>query len=165
MHFCIAYFVLPALVKKRRDIEPEITVEILATNESSDLPRREADIAIRNFQPKHAELIARKSPNMYVFFYVTAEYLLKMGNPQTLTELNKCEFIGFSGNASYITGLNSLRLIPDFIGDNEPQVKRISNAIPNFPPIETWLVVHRELRTSRHVRYVFDFLIQELKSP
>ena len=49
------------------------------------------------------------------------------------------------------------------IGDAEPMVRRV---LANFEPFtgETWLVTHRELRTSRRVRRVFDFLATELRS-
>ena len=46
-------------------------------------------------------------------------------------------------------------------GDAEPLVRR---ALPDLPPLlgESWLVAHRELRTSRRVRFVYDFLAAEL---
>ena len=47
------------------------------------------------------------------------------------------------------------------IGDAEPAVQR---ALPDMEPLtgEAWLVAHRELRTSRRVRVVFDFLAEAL---
>ena len=51
---------LPSLVRKIRQDHPGIRVEIVAANSVADLQRREADIAIRNAQPQHPDLIARK---------------------------------------------------------------------------------------------------------
>jgi hypothetical protein len=31
-----------------------------------------------------------------------------------------------------------------------------------IPPLPVWLAVHREIRTSRHIRAVFDFLAAAL---
>ena len=47
------------------------------------------------------------------------------------------------------------------IGDAEPLVERV---LPNLPAFETesWLVAHRELKTSRKFRIVFDYLAAEL---
>jgi len=47
------------------------------------------------------------------------------------------------------------------VGDAEPLVDRV---LPGFEPFigELWLVAHRELKTSRRVRMVFDFLAAEL---
>jgi len=51
--------------------------------------------------------------------------------------------------------------MPEIIGDEEPKVQRVLNDFPpfNFP---IWLTTHRELRTSRRVRMVFDLLAAEL---
>jgi DNA-binding transcriptional LysR family regulator len=47
------------------------------------------------------------------------------------------------------------------LGDAEPRVRRV---LPDFDPLvlPVWLVVHRELNTSRRVRVVFDLLAAEL---
>ncbi|MDH3475399.1 MAG: substrate-binding domain-containing protein, partial [Rhodospirillales bacterium] len=54
-------------------------------------------------------------------------------------------------------------VMPIRTGDAEPLVRRI---LPTMDPIEVpvWLVAHRELRTSRRVRLVFDFLFDELST-
>lgn len=52
-------------------------------------------------------------------------------------------------------------ILDDVFGDAEPRVQRV---LPQFEPLvlPVWLVVHRELNTSRRVRVVFDFLAAEL---
>ena len=47
----MAAFILPPIIEKLRRLEPGITVELVASNSTSDLKRREADIAIRSFRP------------------------------------------------------------------------------------------------------------------
>ena len=47
------------------------------------------------------------------------------------------------------------------IGDAEPLVERVLPTFPAFE-IDTWLVAHRELKTSRRLRVIFDFLATEL---
>src|SRR5450432_465334 len=46
-----AAMLLPPIIAKLRQAEPKINIEIVASTKASDLRRREADIAIRNFQP------------------------------------------------------------------------------------------------------------------
>ena len=48
------------------------------------------------------------------------------------------------------------------IGDADPRVRR---ALPELPPIPvpTWLTSHREVRTSRRVRVVYDLLAEGLR--
>jgi DNA-binding transcriptional LysR family regulator len=52
-------------------------------------------------------------------------------------------------------------MIDEAIGDAEP---RVTQVLPDLQPIvlPLWLVVHRELNTSRRVRVVFDLLAEEL---
>ena len=52
-------------------------------------------------------------------------------------------------------------VMQDEVGDAEPLVERV---LPGIEPFigELWLVAHRELKTSRRVRMVFDFLAAEL---
>ena len=47
------------------------------------------------------------------------------------------------------------------IGDAESSVERVLPTLPAFET-ETWLVAHRELKTSRRLRIVFDYLAEEL---
>ena len=47
------------------------------------------------------------------------------------------------------------------IGEAEPLVERVLPAL-SFPADDFWLVAHRELRTNKRVRRVFDFLVTEL---
>jgi len=186
-----AVFVLPPIIAKLRKMEPKIQVEIVATNDASDLRRREADIALRNFQPTQPDLIAKKIKDVAARFYATPEYLKNINNPTSADDLECAEFISFDASYMLMTELNNrglnlsrknfplltesyiahwelvkqglgIGIMPEEIGDAEPKVKRV---LRNFPPIEfpIWLTTHRELRTSQRVRIVFDLLAEELK--
>jgi len=183
-------FILPPILKELRAIEPGIKIEIVATNLSSDLRRREADIAVRNFRPKHSDLIAQKVKDTKAHLYASNEYLKLNGPFKRKTDLNKAEFIGFTENAEYLEGLNKLGLklsndnfpflsenhiahwslvkngvgigvMTEKVGEEDNSVSRVLKSIPAFP-VETWIVSHRELKTSRRIRFVFDFLVEAL---
>ncbi len=187
-----AAFVLPPIIAKLRQLARGITIEIVASNAVSDLRRREADIAIRNGRPTDPELIAKKVIDDYAQFYATPAYLDRIGNPSSLAGFSQADFIGFDDNKPLLDGLNSLgfnltgrnfpvltgshlvhwELVKQGLGvgvmqmqtgDAEPLVRRV---LPTMDPIEVpvWLVAHRELRTSRRVRLVFDFLFDELST-
>ncbi len=185
-----AAFLLPPIIAKLRLAEPDIDVEIIAQNKLNDLRRREADIAIRNFCPTEPDLIAKKIRENPGRLYATSQYLERIGNPIFPHDLQKAEFINIDKGDALINTLNSLNLnlVPDNfpvltenmlvawelvkqgvgigvmdgnIGDAEPLVQRV---IPDLEPImfPIWLVAHRELRTSRRIRIVFDLLAEEL---
>ncbi|WP_435668985.1 LysR family transcriptional regulator [Maritalea sp.] len=186
----IAAVMLPPIVAKLRTQEPGIEVEIVVSNNASDLARREADIAIRHFRPAEPDLYARKIKDMHTQIYATPAYLDKVGNPKSLEELNRASFISLDKTNVVMQGLNAngmslteknfpvmtqsylvmwelvkqgvgIGVLDATIGDKEPLVQRV---LPDFNSIKfpMWLVAHRELKTSRRIRRVFDFLAEEL---
>jgi len=186
----LSAFVLPPMIQTLRDMEPGIEIEINATNEERDLNRREADIAIRNFRPTQPELITRKLGSVRGHLYAAKSYLQQLGNPQSMAELNKASYIDIEKPGRLLALLNAqgfnlsqqnfpvisnshivqwelvklgaaITATVEDIGDNEPLVERL--VIPGLSPIEMdlWIVTHNELRTSRRIRRVFDFLVSE----
>lgn len=181
---------LPPILARLHSEHPGIDVEIVATNTASDLRRREADIAVRNFRPTEPDLVAKKIEDSEGYLYAATAYLDAIGRPRTMEALSRAEFIGFDRSEQLIGLLNGLgfsldqsnfRIVSEnhvviwelvrqglgvgvmagVIGDREVGVER---ALPGMAPIvfPTWLVSHRELHTSRRVRVVFDLLAEEL---
>ena len=186
----IATYILPPIIADIRAAHPGIEIEIVSTNQASDLGRREADIAIRSFRPTEPELVSRKIRDDNAYLYATPGYLETLGNPTTPAELSRGEFIGFDHTDMLMNGLNALglSLTPDNfpwvtanqhvqwalvtqgsgigimmeeVGDAEPRVTRALPDLPAFP-VPTWLTSHRDVRTSRRVRVVFDMLARGL---
>jgi DNA-binding transcriptional LysR family regulator len=184
-----AAHLLPPILEKLRALHPGITIEIVASSAVSNLKRREADIAIRNFRPTEPDFIARKIRDIPAQLYATPAYLEKIGKPKLPYDLRNADFISIDSTGMFLKGLNALgfnlteKNFPLFtenylvmwemvkqglgigvldatIGDREPLVRR---AIPDlgltFP---VWLVAHRELNTSRRIRIVYDLLAEEL---
>jgi DNA-binding transcriptional LysR family regulator len=80
-------FILPPLIKKMRNLAPGIKIEIVAKNDSSDLRKREADIAVRNFMPTQHDLIMKKVPDSLGNLYATKEFIKKYGPFKTKKDL------------------------------------------------------------------------------
>lgn len=195
-HF--AATVLPAIIERLRAEEPGIEIEIVASNEASDLRRREADIAFRSqapgqagLSPSQPDLIAARLGALSSGFYASPAYLDRIGRPRTKADLSWAYFIDFDDSGAYRAYLNQLgfglspRHFPvraeshlvqwalaksgvgvaatlELIGEADPDMERI---LPDFAMERSmWLVTHRELKTSRRIRRVFDFLYRELKA-
>ncbi|WP_020407455.1 LysR family transcriptional regulator [Hahella ganghwensis] len=184
-------FVLPKIIRKLKRLHPGIKVEIIASNSASDLKRREADIAIRNFRPTQPDLIAMRQGDLMAALYATPEYLEQLGHPKSPEEFSDAHFLGFiTNNDAYIEALveqgfrlneQNFPLTTDDhlvhwemtkqglgigvmtvdVGDRDPTVERI---LPDYEVFkgEVWLVSHRELKMNLRVRTVFDFLAKEL---
>jgi len=183
-------FLLPTIIAKLHQLEPKINIEIIATNETSDLRRREADIALRNFRPTQPELIAKKIKDVSARLYATPIYLKSINNPTSVEDLEQANFISFDSTGMLMNELNKrgmtltkknfpllsenylvhwelvkqglgIGIMPEDIGDAEPLVQQV---LPKLEAITfpIWLTTHRELKTNRRVRMVFDLLANEL---
>jgi DNA-binding transcriptional LysR family regulator len=186
-----AVVLLPPIIAKLRIMEPGIQVEIVVANHASDLRRREADIAIRNFRPTEPDLIAKKIGDADAVLYATPDYIGKIGNPTKPYDLRHADFVNMDHGGMMLKGLNTLGLglteanfplltesylvmwelvrqgaaigvLDAHIGDADPIVRRV---LPDLEPLvfPIWLVAHRELSTSRRIRRVYDFLADELR--
>ena len=186
-----AAVLLPSIIAKLRILEPGIQVEIVVANHASDLRRREADIAIRNFRPTEPDLIAKKIGDADAVLYATPDYIERIGNPTKPYDLRHADFVNMDHGGIMLKGLNTFGLglteanfplltesylvmwelvrqgaaigiLDAHIGDTYPEVQRV---LPDLEPLvfPIWLVSHRELATNRRIRMVYDFLAEELR--
>ncbi len=186
-----AIFRLPKIIAKLRLAEPGIEIEVVVSNEASDLKRREADIAIRNFHPTQNDLIAKKLGDETIWLYGTQDYL------QTLPTLSKqasnkpIQIIGFDQsnavsdilnqkgwsltkeNFKLTTAFQMLQLqlckeglgvifFPEDLGHKDPSLHKAFEHMGPAIELPVWLVCHQELRTNLRVRRVFDFIAQQM---
>ena len=189
----MAALILPPIIEKLSEQEPGIRIELIGSDEASDLKRREADIAIRAFRPTQGDLIACRLMPLEGFLYASPKYIHRVGGITSLAELRKADFIGFDRsderypsflkeqgldltdkNFSVMTS-NALAhweltkqglgigIMQKEIGDIEPLVERVLPEKIVFQG-DYWLVVHRELHLSRRVRFVFEFLREQFNA-
>jgi DNA-binding transcriptional LysR family regulator len=186
----IGAFFLPPILEELRATHPSIEVELVLSNQTSDILRREADIAIRNFRPDEPDLVARKVCEHAVYAYATSAYLESIGRPETPVALSeRGQIFGFGDTALMVKVLNAqgyaltpasfavrtednlvqwamclrgmgMCMMLEEIGEEEPRVEKV---LPDFPaPVRfpTWITSHRDLKSSRRIRVVFDLLVE-----
>lgn len=182
--------ILPGLLHGLREVAPGIHLRIASSNEITNLLQRDADIAIRHVRPKEDDLIARHVGDFGANLYAATEYLDRSGRPKTLRDLADHTFIGSPENEQLISTLRDkgvpvraenfaissengvvlwellkagygMTFMPELLGEKARSVEKV---IPDLPSLEfpIWLVTHRELKTSRRIRVVFDLLVREL---
>lgn len=188
----MAAYMMPGIVKKLRQKAPGIKIELLATDEESDLKRREADIAIRAFRPKQPSLITRRLSKVSAPLYIAKSYFDELGRPSSLEAFSKANFIGLGNDDFFLQLLNSrgmnlttenftlssedrlvqlelikhglgIGIMPKEIGDKDASLMPVLTQLEPFEA-EMWLVTHRELRTSRRIKLVFDLIVSEFDS-
>ena len=82
---------------------PDLSVDLMMTENVLDLPMREADVAIRMREPQQAELIRRPLFDVTMRFYASEGYLQTHGAPDTPEALRTHRMIGYSPNAQQPT--------------------------------------------------------------
>lgn len=187
----MAIHTMPAFLRELSDLAPELEVELIVTNELSDLLRREADIALRHADPTEPELISRKVNSGTARFYASQAFIQRYGNPRNMEEAKDMPFIGFGppqdmeremasrkiplpeGSVKYYSGAIfaawqmvhaglGIGIMSDEIATRTPGIEPVLQEIPVMP-VDLWMVTHRELRTSRRIRMVWDLLSEFLK--
>lgn len=187
----ISAYLLPDIIARIRQQAPQITLVVVASNSISDLRRREADIAIRHVRPTEPELIGQLVHQSTAHFYAADSWLVRNRAPSSVAELARADLLGFEPAERFGEHLNSvgIPITPDGfrivsengvviwelvrrglgvgamlreIAERTPGIIRL---LPDLPgtPVPVWLVSHRELRTSRRVRLVFEILAEELR--
>lgn len=185
----IAARVLPPILARLREDHPGIDLEIVATHEVSDLLRREADIAVRNARPEHAELVGRRVRDSVAGLYATPAYVERLRGEDGELDASRATFFSWDRSelllqaythagldlgmanfglisASHLTQWAMARehmgvcAMMTQVGDADADMVRV------FPQVEitvpVWVVAHREVRTSRRIRVVFDALVEGL---
>ena len=186
----MATYTLPSILAELRQSEPCIQIEVVASDETENLLRRDADIAVRMYRPTQSDVIAKKVTDLGLAVYASHEYLNRKGIPQHPKDLMHHDIVGYDRSELIIEGLETagLKVTRDFfafrsddqvvcwqmvlegfgvgfnqsgIGDSDPRVKRIASDI-DVGSIPVWLAAHTGLKTNPRVRYVFDFLTSRL---
>ena len=184
----VACFVLPPILAQMRLALPDIQVELVASNAVSNLLRREADIALRMVQPDQASLVVKRIARVTLGTYAHRGYLRRRGTPKQPQDLLNHELVGSDRDEAILKGMAGFGLpvtreafafrcddliayweavraglgigfIADYLAATDRDVVAVLPMI-KVPPLPIWLTVHREIRTSRRIRAVYDFLSQ-----
>ena len=185
-----ATWLLPELLARFATEEPGIQIELVASNQLSNLLRREADIAVRMLRPAQASLVARKLADIRIVACAHQRYLDRAGTPRKPADLLEHRLIGYDRDETIVRGFAQLGFaLPRerFAVRTDDQVAYgqlvaagagigfaaqynlgrwpgVRALLPQLaiPPLPCWLAVHREIRSSRVVRRVYDYLAQAI---
>ena len=185
-----ASYLLPPVLAALQQAEPGIQVELVASNQISNLLRREADIAVRMVRPAQGSLVARKLADLPIVAVAHLTYLQRQGTPRKPQDLLQHRLIGYDRDDTIERGFARLgvalpheafalrtddqvaygRLVASGAGIGfvaQYNLAHWPGVVPllpmlQIPPLPCWLAVHREIRGSRVVKRVFDFLAEAI---
>jgi len=186
----LAVDVLPQCLDSLLEDNPELQLEIVASNEESNLLSREADIALRMFEPQQQDLVARHLMDIPIAFYAHEKFIARHGIPSSTEDFTKLRFIGFDVNNLFIDGAKKFGIklkrehfyirtdsiivqnqcalaglgmiaMQDKLARNLPGMQQINFGF-DLPALPLYIVAQQELRASRKLRVVYDGLADAL---
>jgi DNA-binding transcriptional LysR family regulator len=177
---------MPAIVAQFQAQNPGVVVELIMTNQTLDLSRRDADVAIRLTNDPPETLVGRRICTARWAVYCRGDLAAGLGAEQ----IESAAFIGFGdgmgpgsarrwieahvGSERIVARANSTHcmlalaleglgaaLLPCFLGDRSPDLTRVGYLLPEID-LGLWMLIHADLRRSPRVRAFMDFAGAEL---
>jgi len=177
---------MPAIVAQFQAQNPGIVVELILADQSLNLSRRDADIAIRLTNDPPESLVGRRICTGRWALYYRRDLIAKLG----AQPIDSLTFIGFGDNFGPTPGQRWIEanvpperliakansayclmqfallgfgaaLLPCFLGDRAPELMRVGYLVPDLD-LGLWMLTHSDLRRSPRVRAFMDFAGAEL---
>ena len=185
----MAYGHLPGIIAAIRRAEPGIQIDVVASDASSNLIWREADIAIHMYRPLQLELVTQYLGTLDLGLFATPAYLAGRP-PLTAQNLAQFDFVGFDADPRIIEGFreNGLAIDRSFfgvrcddpvvywelvragcgigfgqtsLGARDPLLQAVPHDI-QLPTLPVWLTAHSTMRRTPRVRRVWTLLREGL---
>lgn len=187
----VAVQLLPPVLAAMRQALPDIQIELVSSNQVSNLLRREADIAVRMMRPEQNSLIARKIGDVRLGAYASRGYLESRAPLRKASDLLQHELIGGDADPAILQGFAAMGFpvtrsafalrsddfivqwqavraglgigfCADYMVRSDTDVVEVLAGQLKIPSLPMWLAVHREIRTNARIRRVFDYLANAL---
>jgi DNA-binding transcriptional LysR family regulator len=182
--------VLPPILAELRAVHPRLVLELSLGSRNEDLMKREADVAVRMSPPAQKALVARRIGAVRLGLFAHRRLIEAEGAPTTLEDLSRLPLIGYESETNSIRALRAMGLTlkrEDFVyrtdndlaqlaairagvgvgvcqtrlGERNPDLVAVLPDAFSFD-LDTWIVMHEDLRRVRRVRLVYEALAKGL---
>jgi DNA-binding transcriptional LysR family regulator len=186
----VSVFHLPPILARMRQAEPEIAIDLVPGDSTTNLLFREADIAVRMYRPTQLDLVTRHLGDMPLAMFAAQSYLDRRDTPQTPADLLAHDIVGYDENPLIIEGFRNagFPVDRDFfrmrcddnivywqliragcgigfaqrnVGRADPLVRELALGFP-LPILPIWLTAHEAMRGTPRIRRVWDLLAEGL---
>ena len=180
LDFVAKDFLMPGLTKLL-DRYPALRIELVTSDQSLSLARREADIALRFSRPQDGNLIIRRVANIPFSIYVSADHLpdercwvaydhnlADLPESRWLSEHQPDATIRFRNN-SLTCLLDAVRLglgkaiLPVHMAAQYKDLQRWQETSVVVER-DLWLVIHPESRNAPKIKVVGDWIVEMFKT-
>ncbi|MDV7341117.1 LysR family transcriptional regulator [Terasakiella sp. A23] len=174
---------LADIATKFKEVYPQIDLTLMATTDTVNLHRREADVSIRAINEPDNSLWGRKAFSQNCMYYGAETYLNRMQGSMGLDCINFiwrgdepaeevikpypqskviAKFDDMVAVLGAVTAGMGIARMPCFIGDSQPGLARVPN-IPAAPYFDIWILTHPDLKDVPRIKTFMRFAADELK--
>lgn len=183
----VAAYIVPQILPKLRAKHPNLQTELVASNDTQDLLRRDADIAIRMTKPNQKALIMKRLPDVQIGLFAAQTLVDTQQAPLTDADLSHMPFITDDDEAIIVSALAGVGLptphnIAMACDEETAQIAAIqaglgtgvcqagiaarlglTRVLPDVGfALPCFVVMHEDQRQIARVRAVFDHLCTHL---
>ncbi len=187
----VSAFHLPTMLAQFRKEEPAIHIELVPSDDSSNLLYREADIAVRMYRPTQKDLVAKHIGDISIGLFGAKSYLKERGVPRSIEDLQAHDLVGFDQSPVIVDAFRQggLEAARDWfqtrcddqivywqlvragcglgfsqvsIGRDDPLVDQVDLG-GGLPVLPIWLTAHEAMRQTPRIRRVWDYLSDALR--
>ncbi len=188
----VAAFHLPRIIAALRVEEPRIAVELVPSDETSNLHFREADIAVRMYRPTQLDLVTQHIGELRVAAFASRSYLSRRGMPRSREQLLEHDVVGMDRMPHIVDGFRRGGFDIDrewfkvrcddsmaywalvkagcgigfgqaSIGAVDPDLEEVPLDL-DLPTIPIWLTAHEVIRRTPRVQRVWDAIAGGLRA-
>jgi molybdate transport repressor ModE-like protein len=182
----MATYWLPKFLPRFFETHPEIELRVYTSTEFGAEQRGHFDLSIHYVQPTDPNLITVRLGSLHFMPYASAEYLLRLGEPESLADLGRHRLLDYvlylidkgtwmtrlpatldEGRAQLFTNSSAvlcenvrsgagIALLPTYISVYEKEIVPIDVDLRFETPF--WLCYHKEAADKRAVRITIEFL-------
>jgi len=186
-----ALYHLPPIIAKIRKEEPEIAIDLIASDSTSNLLYREADIAVRMYRPTQLDLITKHLGELELGMFAAHSYLADHPAPTDIAQWADHRFVGHDARNDIIDGFSQMAapVSRDFfqtrcddnvgywhlvragcgigfgqkiLGRSDPLLQEIDLGL-QIPSLPIWLTAHEMMRQTPRIRRVWQMLRDGLR--
>lgn len=172
------------ILRDFQQANPDVRLSVLGSNETLNLARREADVAIRMSNTPHQSLFGRKVADQKSAIYAHHDYLAQLQDDPD-RRLAWLQFMHWTGilpevkqiypnahaamafddmtamRGAVLAGLGATRM-PCFLGDAEADLVRLPD-LPLMPYMSIWVLTHADLRKVARIATFMGFVSERLQ--
>jgi DNA-binding transcriptional LysR family regulator len=181
---------LPNVVADIRRAEPDIQIDLVPSDSTSNLLFREADIAVRMYRPRQLDLVTRHLGDIELGIFGSRLYFERRGRPETLEDLLSHDFVGYDTKPEILDGFRTagiklsrqwfatrcdndavywelvragcgLGFVHAGVGRGWPGMEEVELDLL-LPRLPVWLTAHEAMRHTPRLRRVWEMLADGL---